>query len=77
MEKLKYIKPDNFQEVEVEFFPNHVRIANYVERAVHLEDFFVNGPIISDDMKKLVIGVFGKELPGDPRERYKITIEKI
>lgn len=77
MKTLNYVSPLDFKQELVEFEDNHLRIAEYVEKAVHLENFQVEGPIISDDKKKLVVGVLGNGLPGSVREKYKITIEKL
>jgi hypothetical protein len=82
MGKLSYINPSNFEPEEIEFADNQIKLAEYVEAAVHMEGFQVSGPIISDDKKKLVIGVFEKstsmfEIAPPLRERYKIIIEKI
>lgn len=78
MRKLNYVNPLDFKQEVVEFEENHIQIAEYVEKAVHLENFIVEGPIISDDKKKLVIGVLNNNREiGEPiTEKYKITIEK-
>lgn len=84
MGKLSYISPVDFITEEIEFPDNLIRLAEYVEKAVHMEGFIVSGPIITETKDKLVIGVLEKlqnnTFSGRENfksEKYKITIEKI
>lgn len=84
MGKLSYINPSNFESEEIEFPDNQIRLAEYVEKAVHMEGFMVNGPIINETKDKLIIGVLEKLQNNNfsgrenfKNEKYKITIEKI